>query len=72
MMEGERLLNTEIARLTYMTNGRIGRDHRSGLPFVIGEKGREWDALVWALDVLQAARSEIARLAVGQKEAEDG
>lgn len=52
-------INAAIARLSFMTNGKIGRDWHSGRPFVIHEKGREWDALKQALAALRDARREI-------------
>lgn len=56
MADVRSVLNAEIARLSYLTNGKIGQDWRSGRPFVAVEKGREWDALVSALEVLRMAR----------------
>lgn len=52
-------INAEIAKLTHLTHGRIGVDFRSGRPFVLVEKGGEWDALVSALETLRAARAAL-------------
>lgn len=54
-------VNAEIARLTYLTNGRIGRDWRDGKPFVLFSKGDEWCALLSALDVLRSVRTELEK-----------
>lgn len=53
------ILNAEIAKLTHLTSGKIGRDWCSGQPFVLYEKGREWDALASALEALRIVRGTI-------------
>jgi hypothetical protein len=55
-------INTAIARLTYLTHGRVGRDWRSGHIFVLHDKGDEFTALVEALEALRAARIEMETL----------
>lgn len=52
-------LNAAIARASYMTNGKIGQDWRSGRRFVAHDKGNEFEALEQCLEAMQAARAEI-------------
>ena len=53
-------INAAIAKLTYMTNGKIGRDWYSGRAFVLADKGDEWTALRQALEALRAARAALS------------
>lgn len=52
-------LNAAIARASFMTNGRIGRDWRSGQLFVATGKGNEFEALEQCLDAMREIRAEI-------------
>lgn len=61
-VEAQADLNATIAKLSYMVNGEIGRDWRTGRPFVLAKKGDEFAAIRLAVRALQQARSEIARL----------
>lgn len=54
-------LNAAIARLTYLTNGKIGRDWRSQRVFVLPYKGDEFCALEEALEALRAARVALSQ-----------
>jgi len=46
-------LNAIIARLTFLTNGQVGLDWRSGKYFVLAQKG---DVFVHLQDVLEDLR----------------
>jgi hypothetical protein len=61
-------LNAAIARVSFMTNGKIGRDHYSGRPFVAHDKGSEWNALLDCLDAMREARAELASLRLNRTE----
>jgi hypothetical protein len=52
-------LNAVIARLTFMTHGRIGRDWRSGRKFIVAEKGgnNEFQTIVELTGLLHRLRS---------------
>lgn len=54
-------LNAAIARASFMTNGKIGRDWRSGRQFVAADKGNEFEALEQCLEAMQDARAEIEK-----------
>lgn len=58
----ERSINAAIARLTFMTHGKIGRDWGSGMPFVLYDKGNEFDALLQAISALRQARATLERV----------
>lgn len=53
------ILNAEIAKLTHLTSGTVGRDWRTGRPFVAAGKGDEFGALVSALKALRVARADL-------------
>jgi hypothetical protein len=55
----EQELNAVIARLTFMTHGRTGRDWRSGRSFIVAEKGgnNEFNTLREVTDLLRRVRS---------------
>ncbi len=63
-------VNAAIARLTFLTNGKIGCDWYSGERFVLPEKGNEYEALLEALEALRGARSELEKLSAEREKNE--
>lgn len=53
------ILNAEIAKLTHLTSGTVGRDWRTGRRFVAVGKGDEFSALLSALEALRIARADL-------------
>jgi hypothetical protein len=62
--------NSIKARLSYMVNGKMGLDWRTGREFVVAGKGNEVEAIRDALRLitaLEAVRSDVANGQCGDK-----
>jgi len=51
-------INAIVAKLTYMVNGEMGRDWRSGEEYILHYKGNEVEAIRGALRVIHGLRAE--------------